>query len=203
MGAQPGLPGSQFQGEDALVRRIQDLERSVQQLAAANPFAPMGMKPIPGGVEIQGTLSLPAGIINNDALANPISAASSHVDIENFSLATGSSVEKIRSTFTVPAGFTQAQVYATATMNAVNTSASPDTMYVSCLIDGYGTGWQSKTTVVNGTSGNASKSVTRLLTGVGATFYVSAIASSGVNAWPVAPNNGNTIDLSVMVIYLR
>lgn len=53
----PGLPGSQFPSEDALIRRIQDLERTVQQLAAANPFAPMGIHPKPGGIDVAGFIN--------------------------------------------------------------------------------------------------------------------------------------------------
>ena len=210
MGAQPGLPGSQFPGEDALVRRIQELERSVQQLAAANPFTPMGMKPTPNGVEfagsmkILGTLDLPAGIIGNDALANPVAAVASHVDVQNFSLNTGASVEKVRATFTVPAGFTRALVFATATMGANNTSASTDNMYLACVVNGSSPGWQSKTAVVNGVSGNVANSATMLLTGLGGTFYVAAVASSGNNNWPApGPGNGTHINLDAMVIYLR
>lgn len=222
MAFQPGLPGSQFPGEDYLVRRIQDLERAVQQLAAANPFAPMGITPTPNGftvtgtetvngsltvngpAAITGTLSLPAGIIGNDALANPISATTSHIDTDNFALSTGANVEKVRATFIVPAGFTRALVYATATMGGNNTSASTDNMYLSCTINGSGPGWSSKTAVVNGFSGDVANAATALLTGLGSTFYVSGKASSGVNAWPApGAGNGTHMNLDVMVIYLR
>ena len=53
MGA-PGLPGSQFPGEDALVRRVKELERTVQQFAAANVLATAGISTAQGGVLVNG-----------------------------------------------------------------------------------------------------------------------------------------------------
>jgi hypothetical protein len=67
MAFQPGLPGSQFQGqsEDYLVRRIQDLEKAVQQLAAANVFAPMGVTPTANGFTVTGTETVTGALIVN------------------------------------------------------------------------------------------------------------------------------------------
>lgn len=67
--AQPGQAGSQFPSEDALIRRIQDLEKTVQQLAAANPFAPMGMTPNPNGVTFGGNITA-NGNLNVGGTAN-------------------------------------------------------------------------------------------------------------------------------------
>ena len=54
--AQPGLPGSQFPGEDAQARRIKDLERQVQQFTAANVLATAGIGVIPDGVIVDGLM---------------------------------------------------------------------------------------------------------------------------------------------------
>lgn len=51
---QPGMPGSQFPGEDALPRKIKDLEREVQQFAAANVLATAGISAAEGGVLVKG-----------------------------------------------------------------------------------------------------------------------------------------------------
>lgn len=56
MGAQPGLPGSQFQGEDFLLRQIQDLRRDLQQMTAANVLATAGIGVIPDGVTVTGEM---------------------------------------------------------------------------------------------------------------------------------------------------
>lgn len=53
---QPGLPGSQFPGEDAQTRRIKDLERMLQQFTAANILATAGIGVIPDGVIVNGLM---------------------------------------------------------------------------------------------------------------------------------------------------
>jgi len=65
MAFQPGLAGSQFPGEDYIVRRIQDLEKTVQQLAAANPFAPMGIAPTADGFTVTGTETVTGALVVN------------------------------------------------------------------------------------------------------------------------------------------
>jgi hypothetical protein len=57
MAFQPGLPGSQFPSEDALVRKVKDLERLVQQVAAANPLATAGIRAKPGGIDVTGFIN--------------------------------------------------------------------------------------------------------------------------------------------------
>ncbi|QYC54945.1 minor tail protein [Arthrobacter phage Popper] len=53
---QPGLPGSQFPGEDAQVRKLKELERQVQQFSAANVLATAGIGVIPNGVLVNGLM---------------------------------------------------------------------------------------------------------------------------------------------------
>lgn len=52
--SQPGLPGSQFPSDDWIPRKFADIERAMRELAAANPFAPMGIHPKPGGIDVAG-----------------------------------------------------------------------------------------------------------------------------------------------------
>jgi hypothetical protein len=56
MGAQPGLPGSQFQGEDFILRAIKDLQRDLQQMTAANVLGTAGIGVIPNGVTVNGQM---------------------------------------------------------------------------------------------------------------------------------------------------
>lgn len=53
-----GQPG-QFapRGEDWIARELQSLRRDVQQLAAANPFATMGITPKTGGIDVDGFIN--------------------------------------------------------------------------------------------------------------------------------------------------
>jgi len=52
--AQPGMPGSQFPGEDAQARKLKDLERQQQQFSAANILASAGIGAAAGGVLVNG-----------------------------------------------------------------------------------------------------------------------------------------------------
>lgn len=54
MGNQPGMPGSQFPGEDAQGREIKDIKRQMQQFAAANVLATAGISATTGGVLVNG-----------------------------------------------------------------------------------------------------------------------------------------------------
>ena len=50
-----GQPGTfQPRGEDWMVRELQSLRGDLQRLAAANPFASMGIAPKPGGIDVNG-----------------------------------------------------------------------------------------------------------------------------------------------------
>ncbi|MGO4143727.1 tail fiber domain-containing protein [Paenarthrobacter sp. YAF11_1] len=51
---QPGLPGSQFPGEDAILRKLRELEQRVQQFSAANILATAGINAAAGGVLVNG-----------------------------------------------------------------------------------------------------------------------------------------------------
>lgn len=56
MGGPPGLPGSQFEGEDFLLRQIKNLQRDLQQMTAANVLATAGIGVIPDGVTVTGLM---------------------------------------------------------------------------------------------------------------------------------------------------
>ncbi len=218
-------------GEDHLIRRIQDLERTVQQLAAANPFASMGVKPMPdglivegyetvngpltvngamevngdsvfnGAMSIAGALNLPAGIIGNDALTSPSTPVASHAQADSFSITTGANVEKLRATITVPAGFTKAAVYGTATMSVYN-NTTLDTCYLAFRVNGAQVGWS------NQVGAPASQRVLSVAAGAGlisglsgGTIYLSAEASTNVNTWSADANN--TLNIDALVTFYR
>ena len=74
---------------------------------------------IGGNAAITGTLSLPAGIIDNAALANPIQVQSIYLDVSNF-VVTTSYVSLASATITVPAGFTSALVTVSGQVGCFN-----------------------------------------------------------------------------------
>jgi len=79
-----------------------------------------GNTSIGGTLAVTGTLSLPAGIINNAALASPVAAQYIFLDVMNFGLTAGTFVTKATQTITVPAGFSQAVVQVVAKVGVTN-----------------------------------------------------------------------------------
>jgi len=53
---QPGQLGAQFSGDDWIVRKLKDVERSLQELAAADILATAGISVIPDGVIVNGLM---------------------------------------------------------------------------------------------------------------------------------------------------
>jgi len=234
MAGQPGLAGSQFPSEDALVRRIKDLERDVQQLRSANQLAPAGIRAVDGGIvvegsmdvqgaetvsgtlgvtgkatftgdmRVEGTLSLPNGIIDNAALQAPVYPAVYHADIQNISITSGPNVEVLGVDVAVPTGYTQALVMLTVTMNMTNNSASTDLAYVGANINGVSPGWASTASAAVGQAISLNNTVVSLVTSLtgGGTFRLTGKASSGTNTWPGA-GSSNVMNLNATVQFLR
>lgn len=222
-----GQPGSfQPRGEDWMGRELADIKSRMQRLEAANVFGLTGIKPKAGGTDldgfvnvngplavngnstfngamsITGALNLPAGIIGNDALANPTEPQASHADAAAFSITTGANVEKLRATITVPAGFTKAAVYGTATMSVYNNSGSLDSCYLAFRVNGGQIGWSNQVGAPASQRVLSVASGSGIITGLnGGTIYVSADASTGVNAWSV--DNNNTINIDALVTFYR
>jgi len=156
---QPGQLGGQFSGDDAIIRRLQDLERTVRELAAANILATAGINAVPNGIIVQGsetvngplitngaltingaatitgTLSLPAGIIDNDALASPVRVGRASNGQTGYGLTTTDQTFA-STTIAVPAGFSQALVFLVCTVGAINPNATDDFLYSSAVING-------------------------------------------------------------------
>ena len=225
-------------GEDAIIRRLQELERKYNELSAANPFKAMGIQPKPdglivdgyetvngpldvngtmnvdgpqtvngnsvfnGAMWINGPLNLQPGSIQNDSLASPSTSVASHAQADSFSITTGANVEKLRATITVPAGFTKAAVYGTATMSVFNNSGSLDSCYLAFRVNGGQIGWSNQVGAPASQRVLAVAAGSGVITGLnGGTIYVSADASTGVNAWNV--DNNNTINIDAMVTFYR
>jgi hypothetical protein len=160
-------------GDDALIRRIQDLERVVRELQAQDVLRTAGLIAAPnkltveGELDVTGPLTLPAGIIGNDALANPVGASQFYQGASSVSVPTGGGWNAIvTQTVTVPTGFTKAEVSASAYVHLTATAVELDVR-----------------AVINGTSGPSaghsntwteSSFFTQLLTGLtpGGTFAV-------------------------------
>ena len=177
-----GLPGSQFPGEDDLPRRVKDLERQLRELAAANQLGTAGIRAVDGGIVVEGSmqvdgsetvngpllingpatitgaLSLPAGIIGNDALAAPLEPQVLNSDADGFTL-TPAEQDFCVTTFTVPAGYKKAVIIATGTVNGYNTNAAADYLWARAYINtSYG---RRMFALMNASSGPASLTVNK------------------------------------------
>ena len=223
-----GQPGSfQPRNEDWLPRELQDIKARMQRLEAANVFGLTGITPKDGGtdldgfvningplgvagnadftgnVRIGGTLDLPAGIINNDALSDPIVPGAYHSDIQNISIASGPNVEKLRIDVPIPIGYTRALVSLTATMNMLNNSGATDSAYLGANINGVSPGWAANATAAVGAEVALSNTVTLLVEGLsGGTLPLTGRASSDTGTWAAA-GSSSVMNLNATVLFLR
>ena len=160
-----------------------------------------GATTIGGNAAITGTLSLPSGIINNDALANPIVQGFNGVSAGPFALST-TSVAKASGNIVVPAGFTQAVVLVTVDASCQNTSASADFLYVSAYAAG-GSGGEAYAAVAAGGYGSVSASAGQLVTGLvgGGNLTFSVHCRTSVGSWTSAA--GNIANANAIALFLR
>lgn len=153
--------------EGWLVRKVQDMERQLNELRAANVFGLTGIKPKDGGTDldgfvningplevngdsefngelsINGPLNLQPGSIQNDALTNPIQFLAGVNDNEALNI-TLTDATICTYSFTVPAGFTQAFVIAYGSIGVVNPTGANASIGGRVYIDrpnGQGSTW--------------------------------------------------------------
>ncbi|WP_146072558.1 hypothetical protein [Arthrobacter sp. 4R501] len=197
--AQPGMFG--LRGDDWIPREIADLKRQMQQDRAANPFSPMGIKPVAGGFDVTGTLGLPAGIINNDALANPVQTGTASNGISNYAITTTSTV-RASVTLTVPAGFTQAIVIANATAMGTNSGAAADYLYVAAVVQTVN-GGELYTSAPAGLGAGLASPFNTTLTGLsgGQTITVGVATRAGLSTWAEAA--ANQASIAATALYLK
>lgn len=225
MGMQPGLPGSQFSGEDSAGREVKDLKRSVRELAAANPLATAGIKAVPDGIVVEGSqtiegplvvngdsqingsmsingpLFLQPGSIQNDSLANPILVETSSNYLNNYAVGTTPTV-RASLVFIVPDGFTQAVVMSNPTGMAQNSTATTDYLYVQAVVNGVSGGELYTAAPAGLAVGIASPFHTTIygLTG-GQEITVAVATRSGFGTW--AASTANQANIYATVMYLR
>ena len=157
---------------------------------------------IGGNAVITGTLSLPAGIVDNDALASPVKPQYIFASGTGFALAT-TDAAVASSTITVPAGFTSAVVSVVGRVYATNPNAGYDYLITVSKIDG--TGCANLPLLVGGSGGSGIvvAPYSRVLTGLtgGGTFVVEVRAYANTAAW--AANAQNTAELSGTILWFR
>lgn len=196
---QPG----QFQprGEDWLVRRLQDLEARVQRNEAADPFGPMGIKPVAGGFDVTGTLGLPSGIIPTDALSDPLVISTAGVSQNNFAVTTAGGVFAT-ATVTIPAGYSRADIQCSVVAGAINDTANPDYLYVASSINAVGGTETPQAAASGGGYCAAPANGIRSLTGLsGGTITVGCAIRTNSADWAISPSN--FANMTALVFFRR
>lgn len=147
-----GWNGPRGNDEDGFGRLLKELREVKQRLAAVERGAPLksagigvnengmvvdssldvaGDLNVSGNTAITGTLSLPNGIIDNDALAHPLGMGSDFAVTTGFSLP-NAWTSYATTSITIPAGFTRMQFTALGVVTAMNTT--PGTEYLITAI---------------------------------------------------------------------
>lgn len=196
-------------GIEALFQRLERIEKQVAELTGANILGPAGLVVDPNGLtigssllvtgntRIEGTLSLPAGIIDNDALASPVVPAPFKIKTNTWAT-TGATETQATATLTVPAGFTKAVVTATVTANVYNSSTLPLLLAVYPVINGV-VGEPGEVDYGTSRIGRVSATLSELVTGLtgGGTFTVRADVNSQT-AQPAKTVNVATVNGTVL-----
>lgn len=158
-----------------------------------------------GNTVIGGTLSLPAGIIDNDALTNPLTTANGWSDADGFGLSTTNTTI---CTFTriVPEGYTEALVDVSGVIFALNPTTSVDYLYTRVWIDSpVANHWSREILSMMGpNNGSASLAVGRKprLTGLTAGQAITVrLTARTAFASMSAPANGATVE--ALLIFAR
>jgi hypothetical protein len=199
--ADPGTVQSQLpMGADWVARAITDIQRDIRELgpSIARSF----------GTTIQ-TLTAQQATLT-DQVAQIASVVSKqvvpdvgHSAASRYSLGT-SAQELCRITFTVPAGYTRAQVLGTTTFSVYNASStSADILRGYVDVNGtYSTPSPSMVDTLR--TGQITNSRSVILTGLtgGATYYVRAIGYTQLGVTG-AGASGNVCNLDAQVIYLQ
>ena len=168
-------------------------------LDVTGPATFSGDTTIGGNAKITGTLSLPAGIIDNEALASPASFGRTGGAQTGFSIPVAGTDVAVQ-TIPVPAGYSSAIVMAMATVSAKNSTTSTDYLYVGAKI---GTVEPNATFAQAAPDGWAalSGSATRLVTGLdGGTITVAARVRTDFGTWT---DVSNTANVDAIAVFLR
>lgn len=212
-------------GEDWIGRKFADLEREIRELKAANIFGLTGITPKDGGTDldgfvtvngplevngssvfngalsIMGALTLQPGIIQNDALANPITTGSAGSTASNQSFTT-TPAQYGTQLIEVPAGFTRAVVINGVSAGGTNSTASGDYLYVASGINS-GPGGEMPSYANAGFYASGSAFGIRTLSGLtaGSNISVSVQVRTSSGTW--AASAGNIVNVNALAFFYR
>ena len=161
-----------------------------------------------GAMVVGGTLSLPAGIIDNAALASPVVADEKSQNVTGFAV-TSTYVTRSTLTFTVPAGFTKMVIVYTAVLEGLNGDVNSTSLELFPFLtrsDGGATGsglWRAYvgSEAVSGANAVVSVALTDVITALTAagTVTISAKADTFVAGF----GSTTALSTSALVLWMR
>jgi cytoskeletal protein CcmA (bactofilin family) len=159
-----------------------------------------------GAVHIEGTLSLPAGIIDNDALASPVTFLGDFIDNNSLTITTAETQQCIYS-FVVPAGYSKALVVGYGSVGVVNplgvSSSIGARIYIDRPIGGTVWGPQRFQQALAGSDAAAYPYKQTVISGLsgGETVTLRLVAlNSGASNWGATPGGAS---LNVQAYFTR
>lgn len=161
-----------------------------------------GTTTIGGNASIVGTLSLPAGIIGNDALTSPVTPQAVSANVTNFGVPVAETII-LTETITIPAGFTSAVVSMTGRVFAYNPNSLVsyyEYLYARTKIGSLsGYAFPLEVAGTNGSGINVS-TYAAVLTGLtgGNTFTITVRAWTGDRAWGAVAQNAADVHGSIL-----
>lgn len=189
---------------ERLVRKVQQLEQQ-QRVMSQHLFKNAGMSVsedgltigsellVTGNTRIEGTLDLPAGIIGNDDLANPLEDGAIGYSETAFTVPTSLSAIVTR-TIAIPSGFTRASVLGIASVGAFNPTAAVDYLYARTSINGSG-GATVPVRAAAGSYATVTVSAIRTLTGLSGGTLPVTIDCYAAGSWGSSASNIANIDV--------
>jgi hypothetical protein len=162
---------------------------------------------IGGNAAITGTLSLPAGIIDNDALANPVVPGGVWQTASNFTV-TPDWADIINTNVTVPAGVTSATIAAEGRVTAFMNQDSPDNvdyLYAHLWVASASSDYYPLAVTDNGGSGTNHVFRHAILTGLtpGSTVNFTLQARTDFETWTNPSSPGNIAKLGATILWYR
>ena len=198
-----------------LSRHLRQQQRQMVRMVNSSAFARSGTTvtaegvvtvdgelDVTGAMVVGGTLSLPAGIIDNAALASPVVPQTVFLGANNFAVDVTPSA-KVTTTITVPAGFTSAVVSVIGRVYAVNTTASTDFLYASARVNSDACNGMPLVVLGSNSSGINVAAFSTVLTGLvgGGTFTTSVRASTAYTSW--AASTSNAVEMTTTILWFR
>lgn len=147
-------------------------------------------------------LTLRAGIIGNDALANPTIFGSVGASSTGALAVTTAGADVVPQSITIPAGFTRATILCITDATIANTSGTGDYAYVSASINSLA-GGEVSSWVANGFAVGISSSAIRSLTGLtpGGTIPVAGHLRTGTVNFPA--QTATSVNVNAIALFLR